>query len=236
MVKKNSNKNTIVLEPKPAASYGKWQVIPDEIHAAAANLVQSLADGKVDISGLLSVANNFVGLQTALLALQPVSEADLALSELVPLPLRPNGIASAQSMRCKSFAAGNYMAWLRAAYEEIILRHGYKTAKSSGSPIGLDSAFVSDMSLELVKRLLNSRSSAKCVTGKWQDGPEKVKRLEAIEADIELLTARRKELDPSYGSKQPKVRKQLTAIELLKAADIDPESEQGKAFLAIKSE
>jgi hypothetical protein len=220
----------ITLAPKQQG--GKKQVIPAQIHAAAAALVQRLAEQQTDITGLIAVAGDFAQLQSKLLELQPASTSDYALAELVPEAVRPNGIASAQSVRCKSFKAASYTTWLQAAYEEIILRHGYKAAKASGTAIGLRQADVDDLTLEQVKRLLNSRASTKCITSKWPDGAEKAARLAKVEADIELLTARRKALDPTYGSRQGKVPKP-SGTDVLAAAGISAESEQGQALLQL---
>ena len=213
-----------------SASNGKKQVIPAQIHAAAAALTQSLVEMQADISGLIAVAKDFAQLQDKLLEMQPVNDTDLALAQLVPEELRPNGIASAQTVRCKAFKALNYVAWIQATYEEIILRHGFKAAKSTGKTIGLTADAVQLMDLEQVKSLLNSRASTKCNTNKWPESAEKSAKMQAIVSDIALLTERRKQLDPSY--KQPKAPKP-TANEVLATAGIDAESEQGKALLQL---
>ena len=224
--------NPVITLTSTPASNGKKQVIPAQVHAAAAALTQSLAQSQADISGLIAVAKDFAQLQDKLLELQPIGEDDLALSQSIPDALKPNGIASAQSVRCKSFKAGNYASWLQATYEEIIIRNGFKAAKSTGTTIGLTAEAVNGMDLEQVKSLLNSRASTKCNTGKWPESAEKSAKMQAVLADIELLTARRKQLDPTY--KQPKAAApKPSGAEVLATAGIDAESEQGKALLQL---
>ena len=224
--------NPVITLTSTPASNGKKQVIPAQVHAAAAALTQKLVLAQADISGLIAVAKDFAQLQSKLLALQPVGDSDYKLAQLVPNELRPNGIASAQSVRCKSFKSSDYVAWIQATYEEIILRHGFKAAKSTGTKIGLTAEAVNGMDLEQVKSLLNSRASTKCNTDKWTESAEKTTKMQAVLADIELLTARRKQLDPAY--KQPKAAApKPTAAEVLTTAGIDAGSEQGKALLKL---
>lgn len=186
---------TMTLSPVSTATKSK-QVIPDSVHATAARLTQEIVSSQADITACVQAAGNFAQLSSEILKLIDISDDDYASAQAVEL--RANAIASAQSIRSKAFKAGDLTGWMKAAIEEILIRHGHDAPKASGTAIGLSDEQINNLDLTQVKSLLNSRASIKCNTKKWPDGEAKTERMQLIQSDIDKLTARRKLLDPEY--------------------------------------
>lgn len=186
---------TMTLSPVCTGTKSK-QVIPDSVHATAARLTQEIVSNQLDITACVQAAGNFSALSAEVLKLIEITDDDYASANAVEL--RANAIASAQTVRCKAFKAGDLTSWMKAAIEEILIRHGHDAPKAGGTAVGLSDEQVEAFDLAQVKSLLNSRASIKCNTKKWPDGEAKTNRMALIQADIDKLTARRSLLDPEY--------------------------------------